>query len=224
MCGRYTMSIPAETLAQHFGLEAVPDVAPRFNIAPTQAAAVVRLSTAREVPVLDHLRWGLVPSWAKDASGAGRLINARAETAADKPSFRSAFRHRRCLVPADGFYEWRTEGGAKQPYRIARPDGAPIAFAGLWERWGKGDEPLETFTILTTAANAVLQPLHDRMPVILDPADYALWLDPTATDPALVEPLLTAAPDDALTYYPVGRAVNSFGNDDPSLVAPVIGS
>ena len=224
MCGRYTMSIPAETLARHFGLDAVPDVAPRFNIAPTQAAAVVRLSTAREVPVLDFLRWGLVPAWAKDASGAGRLINARAETAADKPSFRSAFRHRRCLVPADGFYEWRTEGGAKQPYRITRPDGAPIAFAGLWERWGKGDEPLETFTILTTAANAVLQPLHDRMPVIVDPIDFALWLDPTATDPALVERLLVAPPDDALTYYPVGRAVNSVGNDDPSLVAPVIGS
>ena len=224
MCGRYTMSIPAETLARHFGLDAVPDVAPRFNIAPTQAAAVVRLSTAREVPVLDFLRWGLVPAWAKDASGAGRLINARAETAADKPSFRSAFRHRRCLVPADGFYEWRTEGGAKQPYRITRPDGAPIAFAGLWERWGKGDEPLETFTILTTAANAALQPLHDRMPVIVDPIDFALWLDPTATDPALVERLLVAPPDDALTYYPVGRAVNSVGNDDPSLVAPVIGS
>lgn len=224
MCGRYTMSIPAETLARHFGLDAVPDVAPRFNIAPTQAAAVVRLSTVREAPVLDFLRWGLVPAWARDASGAGRLINARAETAADKPSFRSAFRHRRCLVPADGFYEWRTEGGAKQPYRITRPDGAPIAFAGLWERWGKGDEPLETFTILTTAANAVLQPLHDRMPVIVDPIDFALWLDPTATDPALVEPLLVAPPDDALTYYPVGRAVNSVGNDDPSLVAPVIGS
>ncbi|MEO8084582.1 MAG: SOS response-associated peptidase [Ardenticatenales bacterium] len=218
MCGRYTLSVPAETLAQHFGLETVPDVAPRFNIAPTQAAPVVRLSVEREAPVLDFLRWGLVPSWAKDASAAGRLINARSETAAEKPSFRSAMRHRRCLVPADGFYEWRAEGGAKQPYRIARPDGAPIAFAGLWERWGKGDEPLETFTILTTAANATLAPLHDRMPVILDPADYALWLDPTASDVALVEPLLRAAPEGALTYYAVSRAVNRVGHDDASLV------
>lgn len=218
MCGRYTLSVPAETLAQHFGLETVPDVSPRFNIAPTQAAPVVRLSTAAEAPVLDFLRWGLVPSWAKDASGAGRLINARSETAAEKPSFRSAMRHRRCLVPADGFYEWRAEGGVKQPYRIVRPDGAPFAFAGLWERWGKGDEPLETFTILTTAANATLAPLHERMPVILDPADYALWLDPTAVDVALVEPLLVPAADDALVFYPVARAVNVVGNDDPSLI------
>lgn len=221
MCGRYTISVPAETLAQHFGLETVPDVTPRFNVAPTQAAPVVRLSMAAEAPVLDFLRWGLVPAWAKDASGAGRLINARAETVADKPSFRSAFRHRRCLVPADGFYEWRTEGGVKQPYRITRPDGAPFAFAGLWECWGKGDEPLETFTILTTAASAVLQPLHDRMPVILDPADYALWLDPAATDPAVLQPLLGAGADDGLTYYAVGRAVNRVGNDDASLVEAV---
>lgn len=221
MCGRYTLSVPAETIAQHFGLEAVPDLAPRFNIAPTQAAPVVRLSTAHEAPVLEFLRWGLVPAWAKDASGAGRLINARAETAADKPSFRSALRHRRCLVPADGFYEWRTEGGAKQPYRIARPDGAPFAFAGLWERWTKGAEPLETFTILTTDANAALRPLHDRMPVILDPADYALWLDPTATDPALVQPLLVPAPDDLLTFDAVSRAVNSVARDDPALVQPI---
>lgn len=221
MCGRYTLSVPAETIAQHFGLEAVPDLAPRFNIAPTQAAPVVRLSTEREAPVLDALRWGLVPAWAKDASGAARLINARAETAADKPSFRSALRRRRCLVPADGFYEWRAEGGAKQPYHIARPDGAPFAFAGLWEGWRRGAEPLETFTILTTDANAALRPLHDRMPVILDPADYALWLDPTATDPALVQPLLVPAPDDLLTYVAVGRAVNHVGNDDPTLVRPV---
>jgi len=221
VCGRYTLSVPAETIAQHFGLEAVPDLAPRFNIAPTQAAPVVRLSTVREAPVLELLRWGLVPAWAKDASGAGRLINARAETAADKPSFRSALRRRRCLVPADGFYEWRAQGGAKQPYRITRPDGAPFAFAGLWERWGEGAEPLETFTILTTDANAALRPLHDRMPVILDPADYALWLDPTAVDPALVQPLLVPAPDDLLTYVPVGRAVNSVANDDPTLVRPI---
>lgn len=220
MCGRYTLSVPAETIAEHFGLEAVPDLAPRFNIAPTQAAPVVRWSPAAAAPALDFLRWGLVPAWAKDAAGAGRLINARAETAADKPSFRVALRRRRCLVPADGFYEWRAEGGAKQPYHIARPDHAPFAFAGLWERWTKGSEPLETFTILTTDANAALRPLHDRMPVILDPADYDLWLDPSATDPALVEPLLGPLPDDALTFVAVGRAVNTVGHDDPSLIVP----
>lgn len=220
MCGRYTLSVPAETIAEHFGLEAVPDLAPRFNIAPTQAAPVVRWSPAAEAPALAFLRWGLVPAWAKDAAGAGRLINARAETAADKPSFRAALRRRRCLVPADGFYEWRAEGGAKQPYHIARPDHAPFAFAGLWERWSRGAEPLETFTILTTDANAALRPLHDRMPVILDPADYDLWLDPLATDPSLVEPLLRSLPDDALTFVAVGRAVNTVGHDDPSLIVP----
>ena len=192
----------------------MPALPLRYNIAPTQRVAAVRqqAETDRE---LVQLRWGLIPSWAKDAAIGSSLINARSETAAKKPSFRSAMRKRRCLIPADGFYEWRRVGGEKQPYLIGLLDDAVFAFAGLWEAWDKGGERVESCTILTTSANELLKPLHDRMPVIVAPADYAQWLDPAIVDPAEVQPLLRAYPPDQMRYYPVDSRVNSPRNDDP---------
>ena len=191
----------------------------RYNVAPTQEAAVVRQGTKGRA--LDFLRWGLVPSWAKDSSMAARMINARAETLAHKPSFRSAFHKRRCLVPADGFYEWRGTKGAKQAYRIFSPDRGVLAFAGLWERWEKGyGEPFESFTIITTEANSKLAPLHARMPVILDPVDFEYWLSPdlVAND---AQALLRPAPNDDVEFHAVSKHVNNVRNDDPGCIEPL---
>jgi putative SOS response-associated peptidase YedK len=222
MCGRFTLSAQPALIAEVFGLTNVPDLAPRYNIAPTQRAAVVRQPTADEPRQLDMLRWGLVPAWADDPAIGNRLINARSETVGEKPAFRSAFRHRRCLVPADGFFEWAKSAGGKQPYHFHRADGAPFALAGLWERRQRGDEPaLETFTILTTAANSVVRPLHDRMPVILQPGDYEAWLDPELDEAAHLTHLLSAAPEDFLVVNPVSPVVNSAGHDGPDCVAAV---
>ncbi len=194
---------------------------PRANIAPTQEVAAVRLGDdgARHFV---SLRWGLIPSWAKDASFGAKTINARGETLAEKPAFCDAFRHRRCLIAADGFYEWKTEAGAKQPYRIARDDGAPFGFAGLWARWDKAPDgaPLETCSIVTTDANELLRAIHHRMPVILDPADFTAWLDP-GTSPAEAQALLRPCPPDRLVAYRVSRRVNKVANDDLSLIGPL---
>jgi putative SOS response-associated peptidase YedK len=229
MCGRYVLTTPAEALRRLFDFVEHPNLAPRYNIAPTQEVPVVR---QRREPQgersIQMLRWGLVPSWARDLSGGAKMINARAETVAEKPAFRKALAKRRCLVPADGFYEWRPAEGGKQPYLIRRPDGAPFAFAGLWERWSApataaatAEKPfIDSFTIVTTDANARLQPLHDRMPVIIDAADYARWLDPDA-EPAALLPLLRPAPDDFLEFFPVDRRVNAVRNDDAALLAPL---
>ncbi len=218
------MTAPIEAIRRIFAVEAVLNLAPRYNIAPTQETPVVRLDQAGG-RALAMLRWGLVPSWAKDATIGAKLINARADTVATKPSFRAAFRQRRCLVPADGFYEWQAglpgkprPGKPKQPYLIARADKATFAFAGLWEHWRDGGQVLETFTIITTDANKTLMPIHHRMPVILDPGNYAAWLDPKNKD---AEALLKPAPDDALTAIPISTRVNAVRNDDPSLIAPV---
>lgn len=226
MCGRFVLTTPAEALRQAFGFVEQPNLEPRYNIAPTQDVPVIR---QRRNPAgertIQMLRWGLVPPWAASLAGGARMINARAETITEKPAFRAAFLRRRCLIPADGFYEWRPGDAKKQPYRIAARDGAPLAFAGLWERWSPPREGngaavpshVDSFTIVTTAANRALAPLHHRMPVILAPADYAGWLDPAAEAPALLA-LLRSAADDRLHYFPVDRRVNNVRNDDAALI------
>jgi putative SOS response-associated peptidase YedK len=219
MCGRFTLAAPTEQLATQFQLAAAPELAPRYNIAPTQQVAAVRATEGgRELALL---RWGLVPSWAKDPSVGAKMINARSETAAEKPSFRSAFKQRRCLIPADGFYEWQQHGGVKQPFHIRMADGAPFALAGLWELWKtpEGDW-LQSCTILTTAANALMEPLHDRMPVILPADQYERWLDPGLRDAGALQALMLPFPAERMVAYPVSRAVNKVGNDGPELVAP----
>lgn len=226
MCGRYSLTTTVEEMRRLLGIIGpLPNLPPRYNIAPTQSVPVVRLdgSGARS---LAQLRWGLVPSWAKDLEIGAKLINARGETIADKPSFRDAFKKRRCLVPADGFYEWQQRPGGKLPYRIGLEGGAPeamplFAFAGLWERWDKATDgkPVESCTIVTTDANALLRPIHERMPVILAPEDYARWLAPETTR-AEAEALLRTYPADAMIAYPVSTRVNSVRNDDPGCIAP----
>ncbi len=220
MCGRFSQFHSWQEVHAYLNIfGAARNLPARYNIAPTQDAAVVRQGA--EGRDLDFLRWGLVPSWAKDSSMAARLINARAETVAEKPSFRNAFSKRRCLVPTDGFYEWRGAKGAKQPYRILSPDRGVFAFAGLWERWEKGDgEPLESFTIITTEANGKLAPLHARMPVILDPADFERWLSPdlAAND---AQALLRPAPDGAVDFHAVSKHVSNARNDDPGCIEPL---
>jgi len=210
------MASPGSVIAELFELPEVPELAPRWNIAPTQAVAAVRASAAggRE---LVGLHWGLIPSWAKERAIGARMINARAETVAEKPAFRAALRARRCLIVADGFYEWQKAGARKQPWYIRMRDGRPFAFAGLWERWAAGpDEVLDSCTIVTTTPNGVVAPIHDRMPVILEWGDYAAWLDPGQRDPARLQPLLRPHPDVAMEAWPVGLRVNNPANDDAS--------
>jgi putative SOS response-associated peptidase YedK len=210
---------PQEAVVRLFGLNSAPDLLPRYNIAPTQSVLAIRADeqAGREAQTL---RWGLVPFWAKDLAIGSRMINARGETVSEKPAFRQAFRRRRCLIPADGFYEWQKVPGGKQPWFISRRDDIPLAFAGLWERWDKRgtEDPVETCTIVTTAANATLAPLHDRMPVILGPQDWDSWLGANTPPEALVD-LLRPAADDLLGARPVSRRVNSPGNDGPELLA-----
>jgi putative SOS response-associated peptidase YedK len=218
MCGRYTLSTPAGRLAEEFQLnEGSVDLTPSYNVAPTQqVAAVLEEEGERH---LEMLRWGLIPSWADDPGIGARMINARSETAGEKPSFRSAFRRRRCLIAADGFYEWKRENGGKQPYYFHMQEGRPFAFAGLWESWDKGGGALRTCTILTTKANPVLQGIHDRMPVILPSGAYDLWLDPDA-DREQIADLLIPYPGDDLETYPVSRYVNSPRNNDERCIEP----
>ena len=218
MCGRFTLSQSAEAIASVFQLNQVPTLEPRYNIAPTQPVATVLQTSARERQ-FQLLRWGLIPAWAKDATMGSRLINARAETVAEKPSFRSAFRHRRCLVIADGFYEWRRQDGKKQPFYFRMQNQQPFAFAGLWEHWQdpKG-EAIDSCTILTTEANELLQQIHERMPVILNPKDYDLWLDPTVQKLEQLQQLLQPYSSTAMTSYPVSTKVNKPTNDTPELI------
>ncbi len=214
MCGRYTLKTPAGDLAERFGVVGdVPSLEPRYNVAPTQeVAAVLADSGGRR---LEMLRWGLIPSWAKDPEMGNRMINARAETAPEKPSFRKAFRERRCLIPADGFYEWQKTNNGKQPFYIRMRDGSPFAFAGLWESWQDADGPtVRSCAIITTRANELVGEVHDRMPVILDPEDHDLWLDPDFDETDPLASLLKPYPADAMEAYPVSRFVNSPRNDD----------
>lgn len=224
MCGRYTLSAPLDDLVDVF--EVPPPefpLRPRYNIAPSQEAPVVlRGDTGRR---LGLLRWGLVPRWADDPSIGSRMINARSETIRTKPAFREAFLRRRCLVPADGFFEWRKppagSGGPKRPYWIHRPDRRPFAMAGLWERWeGGGTGPLTTFTILTTEASGELRSIHSRMPVVLPPESWEEWLDPDA-EPSGVERWLQSCRGAGLEAWEVSTLVNSPANDVPECIAPL---
>jgi putative SOS response-associated peptidase YedK len=217
------LTSPVSAIQRIFGVPERPNLKPRWNIAPTQEIPVIRKDKDRRRLALP--RWGLVPSWADDPAVGARMINARAESAAEKPAFRDALRHRRCLVPLDGFYEWAVVDGRKQGRIIRRRDHALFALAGLWESWRgpkRGpavDPPLETATVLTTSANAALSVLHDRMPVILDERDWAAWLDPETPLSDLAK-LLRPAPDDLLDLSPVGPRVNSVRNDDPGCLDP----
>jgi putative SOS response-associated peptidase YedK len=216
MCGRYRLSRRKQILEEHFdSVSGMEDWSPRYNIAPTQSVPVIRQNPKEPVRELSLFRWGLVPSWAKDPSVAARMINARSETASTKPAFSEALKFRRCLVPADGFYEWRKTGKAKEPYCFEINDGQLFAFAGIWERWNDpSGKPLETCSILTTTPNAVTSAVHDRMPVILNPDNYDLWLDPGLKDAALVSDLLRPCDARLMRCYPVSSRVNSVINDD----------
>ena len=220
MCGRYTLSTPTDLLSDLYELETEITTTPRFNIAPTQEAPVIRISPETGKRRLDLLRWGLVPFWAKDSTIGNRMINARSETAAEKPAYRVSLRKRRCLVPADGFYEWQATGGPKQPFFFHRKDGYPFAMAGLWDRWEKGEDgPLETFTILTTVPNEIVAPIHERMPVILHPEQYETWLQGSPSVQSLQE-FLTPYPADAMKLYQVSSEVNSPKNDQATCLLP----
>jgi putative SOS response-associated peptidase YedK len=224
MCGRFTLRARVAELIEHYliGEPTLGEFEARYNIAPTQPVLAVRekpgtISPAREAV---WLRWGLIPAWATDPAIGNRMINARCETVAEKPAFRSAFRRRRCLIAADGFYEWKTDGRVKQPYFIHFADNRPFAFAGLWDRWeGPDHSSIESCTLLTTAANEIMRPIHDRMPVILTPRNYAKWLESAEQEPPTLLPLLAPYPGDDLEIYPVGRQVNTPSHDDPDCIA-----
>ena len=223
MCGRFTLIAPGEAIAELFQLTEVPNLAPRYNIAPTQPVAAVRISSSTGERELTHFHWGLIPRWAKDAKFGSRLINARSETAAEKPSFRTAFKYRRCLVPADGFYEWQRMNGRKQPVRITMKDGGLFAIAGLWEKWlSKDGSEIESCTLLTTEPNELLRPVHNRMPVLVDPADFDQWLDTKSFQGADVQPLMRPFSDEEMSFYPVSTHVNNPRNEDPACIEPLI--
>jgi putative SOS response-associated peptidase YedK len=224
MCGRYRVSKRKQNIAEHF--QAEPDDAddwiPRYNIAPTQPVPVIRQNPKEPRRELSLARWGLIPLWAKDSSGAARMINARSETAATTPAFRDALKLRRCLVPADGFYEWKKISKEKQPYCFEVNSGKLFAFAGLWERWkDPSGNWIKTCLILTTTPNAVTSTVHDRMPVILDPDCYDLWLDPGMHDMRAVSDMLKPYDARTMRCYPVSNRVNSVVNDDESCSTPV---
>ncbi len=221
MCGRYTQTRKLHDLVDRFGIEDPDfDLAPRYNLAPSQDAPVVGVNpNTPDTRSLRLMRWGLVPYHAKEA--AKPIINARAETLAQRPAFRGLLPRRRCLVPADGFYEWRREGRFRTPMRFTLKSGEPFAFAGLWDRRLQPDgAPLYSFTIVTTSPNRLLEPVHNRMPVILRPEDEAKWLDPAATDPAALAQRLKPYPAELMVGYCVSRAVNSPVNDSPECIAP----
>jgi putative SOS response-associated peptidase YedK len=225
MCGRYEVHTPIEEIARRFEARLTPEAAalqPRYNVAPTLEVPVVRESS--EGRVLEAMTWGLVPSWAKDPSGA-KPINARAETVFDKPMFRNAIRRRRCLIPADGFYEWRAGPQRKQPYHVGMVDDALFALAGVWEYWARaGQEPRVTCAIIVTQANELMAPIHDRMPVIIAPEDYARWLAPATADEASIARMLTPFPAELMRAYAVGTRVNSAKNDGAELLEPLHGA
>lgn len=222
MCGRFTLTADPEVIQEAFSLASMPEgVTPRFNIAPTQPVAVIPNDGKNQ---MDYYLWGLIPSWAKDPAMGNRMINARSETLAEKPSFRSAFRRRRCLVLADGFYEWRKDGARKTPMYIKLSSGRPFAFAGLWESWYSPDgSNILSCTIITTQPNALMEPIHNRMPVILSPEAYPLWLAPGEQDTAPMSALLAPYPPTQMTAYPVSTLVNSPANDSPRCIAPLAG-
>ncbi len=216
MCGRYSLKTPADTLAEHFQLAKVSPVKPRYNIAPSQPILTVRVLAPQYGREIGLTRWGLIPSWAKDPSIGTRLIIARAETVSEKPAFRDAIQRRRCLIPADGYYEWQRLGRRKQPFYVRMKDERPFAFAGLWERWtGPDGKTVETCALLTTEPSESLRAIHNRMPVILDTKHYDLWLDPGIQRVTQFQPLFSPYHDEEMTAYPVSLYVNDPGHDDP---------
>lgn len=221
MCGRYFVTTPGQVLGERFGVTSPPESVPRYNVAPTQRVPVVRSRAGGEREMVEAV-WGLVPSWAKERALGNKLINARGETLAEKPAFRDSYKRRRCLIPADGFYEWQKAEGGKQPWAIRARSREPLALAGLWARWRdrESGEELDSCTIVTTAANELVAPLHDRMPVILPRQAHALWLDPAVEDPARLAPLLVPSPADELEAFRVSRRVNSPAHDDPGCLEP----
>ena len=222
MCGRFSLIVPGQELAEEFDLPSVPVTEPRYNIAPTQPVAVVRLHPGTRERELTHVHWGLIPFWANDPTIGARMINARAETVAEKPAYRAAFKYRRCLVPASGFYEWQKRNGYKQPHYVHHNEGEVLALAGLWEHWQSEDgSEIESCTILTTRPNELMQPLHNRMPVILQPKDYAAWLQSDGTNMDELQHLLRPAPDAMLAATPVSTYVNRPENEGPECIAPL---
>ena len=222
MCGRFSQTATPAMIAQQFDVAVPPLFAPRYNIAPSQPVVAIRIEPDTATRQLVLLRWGLIPSWAKDPKIGFQCINAKAETVAEKPSFRSAFKKRRCLVVATGFYEWQVQGRTKQPMWIGLRSRRPFAFAGLWEHWKPAEgEPLETCTIITTEPNDLMAPIHNRMPVILAPASYDQWLDPTFQHIESLNALLRPYPSEELTAYTVSTLVNNPRHDVPQCLEPV---
>lgn len=222
MCGRFIQYSDPEIYAEQFGLDEIHAVPPSYNIAPTQQAMIIRQRPTTGLRELLHVRWGLIPYWSKGPDNRFSMINARAESVADKPAYRTAFRRRRCLIPTEGFYEWRALADGKQPYLIRRTDRLPFTMAGLWETWRGNDEDcIESCSIIVTDANATIRPIHDRMPVIVDPEDHRCWLDPANQDLGSLTALLTPAESLAWTLHPVSKRVNSPRNNDPELITPI---
>jgi putative SOS response-associated peptidase YedK len=225
MCGRFIITTAATALRDLFGTRnALPNFRPRYNAAPTDQLPIILRDRDTGERHLNVLRWGLIPFWARDAKIGYSTINAKAETVAEKPAFREAFNSRRCLVPADGFYEWHKVGAkAKQPYRISMRDGATFAFAGLWERWNDraSGELVRSFTIVTTTPNAICAPIHDRMPVILEPSSYGQWLGDEPADAVRLLMMLRPYPAERMTAYPVSARVGNVRNDDAALIEPI---
>jgi putative SOS response-associated peptidase YedK len=221
MCGRFALKTPPRSIQEHFHLPETVNLSPRYNIAPSQAIAVVRHLPGKRFPQQDMLRWGLIPHWAKDMKISYKMINARAETLAQKPSFREAFKKRRCMIAADGFYEWKHSGKAKQPIYVQMKNGAVFGIAGLWESWNSPEGNIvESCTIVTTSANRLISEIHDRMPVILPPEQYETWLQDSPPEHSLQQ-LLMPYPADAMEAYQVSSIVNSPKNDTPACILPI---
>jgi len=223
MCGRYRLSRRKQLIEEYFAsVSGEEEWSPRYNIAPTQPVPVIRQNLKEPVRELSLVRWGLISFWAKDSSAASQMINARSETASTKPRFRDALKSRRCLIPADGFYEWQRTVKAKQPYCFEVNEGELFAFAGIWDRWRDASgKTIETCSILTTTPNAVTSVVHDRMPVILDPDSYDLWLDPGMTNVSAASELLNPYDARLMRCYPISTRINRVANDDEACSAPV---
>jgi putative SOS response-associated peptidase YedK len=224
MCGRYSQRQPAEVIAKAFEVDNVPALEPRYNVAPTQSVPTVLQPSVSKNRQFKMMHWGLIPKWAKDSKIGSKLINARAETVAEKPAFKSAFRKRRCLVLADGFYEWQQQDNKKQkqPYYFFLKDGQPFAFAGLWEQWEDASgEVIDSCTLLTTDANELMRPVHNRMPVILNPKDYERWLDSELKEPEQLQPLLRPYSTQEMLTYPVSTVVNKPSNDNTECIKSI---
>ncbi|MEZ6094873.1 MAG: SOS response-associated peptidase [Pirellulaceae bacterium] len=221
MCGRFTLHTTGQALARFFldaSLDvAFPDLKPRFNIAPSQLVATVRMQPNQNAEFAP-MRWGLIPAWAKDTKIGYKMINARSETLAEKPSFRTALKRRRCLIPADGFYEWLTDGRAKRPFFMHRPENQLFAFAGLWETWSREEQPIESTTIITTSANSFLSDLHHRMPVIVAPERFQEWLDPNADETKDWSDFFRPVEDEYFERHEVATTVNSPRNEGPECI------